>query len=175
MYFLNGVVFYTVKDVFASDLHGRFLQTSFFWFATYLTIFIISVPFVYRYFAVCHNWIMTNVAFAALVLFEVAVAFFAALTLYVLWWPSIQHTVAMVPETAINCSDTGRVPHYTMEEAMSPRIGGVLVMYMVLVSLHYVVVIFCSYKIFKTIKESTGLSRKTTSINSQLNNVLCLQ
>lgn len=61
---------------------------------------------------------MTNVAFAALVLFEVAVAFFAALTLYVLWWPSIQHTVAMVPETAINCSDTGRVPHYTMEEAV---------------------------------------------------------
>ncbi|KAH7703844.1 hypothetical protein AAVH_28979, partial [Aphelenchoides avenae] len=50
---------------------------------------------------------MTNIAFVNLVLFEVVVASLAALTLYVLWWTSIQHTAAMVPETVTNCSDSG--------------------------------------------------------------------
>ncbi|KAH7695771.1 pyruvate dehydrogenase E1 component subunit beta, partial [Aphelenchoides avenae] len=37
------------------------------------------------------------------------------------------------------------------------------------------VVVFCSKKIFETIEDSTGTSRKTTSINSKFNNALCLQ
>lgn len=64
---------------------------------------------------------MSNVAFGALVLFEVLVAFFAALTLYILWWPNIEHTALMVPESTISCADHGRVPHYTMEEAVRSK------------------------------------------------------
>lgn len=65
---------------------------------------------------------MSNAAFGALVLFEVLVAFFAALTLYVLWWPNVQLTALAVPEITINCADPGRVPHYTMQEAVRKRI-----------------------------------------------------
>lgn len=38
----------------------------------------------------------------------------------------------------------------------------------VLVSLRYVVVTLYSYKMFKIITESIGMSRKTTTINSQV-------
>ncbi|KAH7707457.1 7TM GPCR protein [Aphelenchoides avenae] len=177
MYFRNGIVIYTVKDAFGSSLHGRFLQTSLFWFATYLTIFIISVPFVYRYCAVCHKCIMSNTAFGALVLFEVLVACFAAMTLYVLWWPNVVATTERLLENPdlINFSDRGRVPHYTVEEATSPRIASVLVMYITLVALHYAVIIFCSYKICKKLRSTTGMNRRTSALNSQLNNVLFLQ
>ncbi|KAH7723635.1 hypothetical protein AAVH_08741 [Aphelenchoides avenae] len=48
--------------------------------------------------ACANNWIMTNIAFV--------VIFIAALTLYVLWWSSIQHTAATVPETATHCSNS---------------------------------------------------------------------
>lgn len=53
MYFLDGVVYYSVKDVFHSSLHGRFLQTVVYWFAMYFMVFVITIPFVYRYFMIC--------------------------------------------------------------------------------------------------------------------------
>lgn len=52
MYITNGIVFYTVRDVYSGSLQLRFLQLVFYWFGTYLTVFIILVPFVFRYCAV---------------------------------------------------------------------------------------------------------------------------
>lgn len=52
MYVANGIVFYNVRDVYSRSLHLRFLQLVFYWFGTYLSVFVILVPFVYRYCAV---------------------------------------------------------------------------------------------------------------------------
>ncbi|KAH7715571.1 hypothetical protein AAVH_17056 [Aphelenchoides avenae] len=118
---------------------------------------------------------MSQKAFAALVLFEIGVAVVSTSALYIFWWPSVLSTTAKATLYELSCIDEGVVPHYTMAEATSLRIGGILGMYTVLVCLHYVVITFCIYKIWRKIRSSHGMNRKTSAINRQLNHVLCLQ
>ncbi|KAH7695143.1 7TM GPCR protein, partial [Aphelenchoides avenae] len=121
------------------------------------------------------NYIMSNVAFASLVLFEVSLALGASVVLYFAWWDNIQRTSLLPAAHSLGCVDEGAVPHFTLEDALSVRIASILLMYGGLTMLHYVVIIFCSIKIWKKVRAASGMSRKTAAINSQLNNVLCLQ
>lgn len=64
------------------------------------------------------NYIMGNVAFASLVLFEVSLALGASVVLYFTWWDSIQGTSMLPAANSLGCVDEGAVPSFTLEDAV---------------------------------------------------------
>ncbi|KAH7713206.1 hypothetical protein AAVH_19477 [Aphelenchoides avenae] len=108
MYFNDGIVYYTVKPLFQKTLHQRFVTSVAYFFSLYLTVFTIAIP----------NYVMGNRAFALLVAFEVLTSALAALALYGFWWPSVQHTAALTTSMNFTCTDDGRIPHFTFEDAV---------------------------------------------------------
>lgn len=53
MYSIDDIVVYSVTALSLPTLHLRFLASAVFWFSLHLTVYVASVPFVFRYFAVC--------------------------------------------------------------------------------------------------------------------------
>lgn len=49
----DDVIFFTVNGALTSSLNGRFFMVAAYSFVLYLMIFAISIPFLYRYLAVC--------------------------------------------------------------------------------------------------------------------------
>lgn len=61
---------------------------------------------------------MGNRAFALLVALEVLTSALAALAVYYFWWPSVKYTTNLTTAMNFTCTDDGRIPHYTFEDAV---------------------------------------------------------
>lgn len=63
---------------------------------------------------------MSHCVFAAVVLFELFVSVISA-SAYWIWWPNVEQLTAKITPEILNCHDEGVIPHYTVEQAVSPQ------------------------------------------------------
>ncbi|KAH7710481.1 hypothetical protein AAVH_22219 [Aphelenchoides avenae] len=174
-YSSDGVVFYVVRNVFDTDVDGRFLLICLSWFMAYLIVLLTAVPFVFRYCDVCLDWTMGPVSFAWLVSFELLIAFFTALNQYVAWSPVAEHT-AKTLQTPVS-EDV--LPLFEDNRKVSQRIASALAMFLALAAFHYAVIVLCGYRVWhrlsmKKTKAKRRIRRAMTT-EAQLGNAFIAQ
>ncbi|KAH7709756.1 hypothetical protein AAVH_22953 [Aphelenchoides avenae] len=107
----RGLIIVYNNGLYIGDLWTNFLQMCLYFYVIYLSIAIVAVPMIFRYFAICREHVLSTRQFVLLVVSVMIVPSSVPLSAILLWYTTSLRTLDEYAETIneLGCYDKGQI------------------------------------------------------------------
>ncbi|KAH7708059.1 7TM GPCR protein, partial [Aphelenchoides avenae] len=173
----SGIVFVIANGIETQSVESRIYLSGAHAYFLYLIVLSVIIPQLYRYYSLCRNQELRIHQTVLLLLFVTVGAGAVPATAVLCYMPSALRISAEDKELieAMPCRDAGQAPIFRADEALTLNAALPVLVSYVVVTAAYAIIVFCSYRIWKVVKNAPNISPKTRALQRQLNYLLLVQ